>query len=174
MIYSYFSITKKIKNIKDLDFDNKDEDINIENNLISVNKIYEFIDKQIIEVNKKIKEMNDIYKYSIDKLNKKLDLYINLNNVILLKYKKPNNLSNKQINILTNHDFSIPLINKYSERNKIRMKTKDNSSLINPKDIKDINDNYQIPNSSKILSIIEPYLIKKFKNNSTSTGGNNK
>ena len=54
------------------------------------------------------------------------------------------------------------------------MKTKDNSSLINPKDIKDINDNYQIPNSSKILSIIEPYLIKKFKNNSTSTGGNNK
>ena len=172
--HSYFSITKKIKNIKDLDFDNKDEDINIENNLINDNKIYEFIDKQIIEVNKKIKEMNDIYKYSIDKLNKKLDLYINLNNVILLKYKKPNNLSNKQINILTNHDFSIPLINKYSERNKIRMKTKDNSSLINPKDIKDINDNYQIPNSSKILSIIEPYLIKKFKNNSTSTGGNNK
>ena len=172
--HSYFNITKKIKKIKDLEFDIKDEEIDNENNQINENKIFEFIDNQIIEVNKKIKEMNDINKYNIDKMNRKLDLYINLNNVLLLKFKNPKNLSKKQINILTNHDFSIPLINKFSERNKIRMKTKDNLSLINLKDIKDINDNYQIPSSGKILSIIEPYLIKKFKNNSPSTGLNNK
>ena len=170
--HSYFSITKKIYEIKDLEIDNKDEEINIENNQNNDNKIFEFIDKQIIEINKKIKEVNDINKYNIEKMNKKLDLYINLNNVLLLKLKNPKNLPNKQINILTNYDYSIPLINKYSEKNKIKMKTKDNSSIINLKDIKDINDNYQITNSGKILSIIEPYLIKKFKNNSSV--GNNK
>ena len=173
---SNFSITNKTTKNKDTEFNKKEEELNINNNPINENKIFKFIDKQIIEVNKKIKEMNDINKYNIDRMNKKLDLYINLNNVLLLKFKNPKNLNNKQINILTNHDFSIPLINRNSERNKLKIKSKDNSSIINLKDIKeikdkkeikDINDNYLVLNSGKIVSIIEPYLIKKFKSDST-------
>ena len=116
-------------------------------------------------------------KHNIDKMNKKFDLYINLNNALLLKFKYPKNLSNKQTNILTNNDYSIPLINKTSERNKfkterIKINPKGNSSILNLKDIKDINDSNQIISSGKILSIIEPYLIKKFRGD--SVGGNNK
>ena len=179
---NYFSITNKIKKVKDLEIDTKlEEEINNENNENNIqtneNKIFEFIDKQIIEVNQKIKDMNEMNKHNIDKMNKKFDLYINLNNALLLKFKYPKNLSNKQTNILTNNDYSIPLINKTSERNKfkterIKIKPKGNSSILNLKDIKDINDSNQIISSGKILSIIEPYLIKKFRNE--SVGGNNK
>ena len=135
--------------------------------------------------------MNTYNKYNIDKINKKLDLYINLNNVLLLKFKNPKNLSNKQLKILRNHDFNIPLLNNTFEINKnkirldkIKINSKQNSSILNTKEIKaindnnkeikdskdkrdiDINDNYQGPNSGKILSIIEPYLIKKFRGDS--------
>ena len=51
---------------------------------------------------------------------------------------------------------------------RMKLKIKDNSSFLNNKEIKDIkdNDDYQKQNSGKILSIIEPYLIKKFRNDS--------
>ena len=202
---SYFTTYTKIKDIKDLELNNDEDDLfnekteNSENNIQSNNnKIYEFIDTQILEVNKKIKELYDINKYNIDKINKKIDLYINLNNVLLLKFKNPKNLANKQINILTNNEYSIPLINNTFDKNrmkteKIRIRTKENSSIINMKEIKEnkelkdmkesknikeikdskeMKDYYQIWNSGKILSIIEPYLIKKFR--SDSFGGNNK
>ena len=116
---------------------------------------------------------------------------INLNNVLLLKFKNPKNLSNKQLKILRNHDFNIPLLNNTFEKNKnkirldkIKINSKENSSILNTKEIKaindnnkeikdskdkrdiDINENYQGPNSGKILSIIEPYLIKKFRDDS--------
>ena len=173
------------KNIKALGCNNSEDDtFNENNNIIYDNniqlnqnndkKIYEFIDTQIFDLNKKIKEINEINKHYIDKMNKKLDLYINLNNVLLLKFKSPKNLTNNKINILTNNDYNIPLLNnnncdKYKlKTERMKLKIKDNSSFLNNKEIKDIkdNDDYQKQNSGKILSIIEPYLIKKFRNDS--------
>ena len=173
------------KNIKALGYNNSEDDtFNENNNIIYDNniqlnqnnekKIYEFIDTQIFDLNKKIKEINEINKHYIDKMNKKLDLYINLNNVLLLKFKSPKNLTNNKINILTNNDYNIPLLNnnncdKYKlKTERMKLKIKDNSSFLNNKEIKDIkdNDDYQKQNSGKILSIIEPYLIKKFRNDS--------
>jgi hypothetical protein len=175
----------KKKNIKALGYNNSEDDtFNENNNIIYDNniqlnqnnekKIYEFIDTQIFDLNKKIKEINEINKHYIDKMNKKLDLYINLNNVLLLKFKSPKNLTNNKINILTNNDYNIPLLNnnncdKYKlKTERMKLKIKDNSSFLNNKEIKDIkdNDDYQKQNSGKILSIIEPYLIKKFRNDS--------
>ena len=175
----------KKKNIKVLGYNNSEDDtFNENNNIIYDNnsqlnqnnekKIYEFIDTQIFDLNKKIKEINEINKHYIDKMNKKLDLYINLNNVLLLKFKSPKNLTNNKINILTNNDYNIPLLNnnncdKYKlKTERMKLKIKDNSSFLNNKEIKDIkdNDDYQKQNSGKILSIIEPYLIKKFRNDS--------
>ena len=177
--------TNKKKNIKALGCNNSEDDtFNENNNIIYDNniqlnqnnekKIYEFIDTQIFDLNKKIKEINEINKHYIDKMNKKLDLYINLNNVLLLKFKSPKNLTNNKINILTNNDYNIPLLNnnncdKYKlKTERMKLKIKDNSSFLNNKEIKDIkdNDDYQKQNSGKILSIIEPYLIKKFRNDS--------
>ena len=172
----------KKKNIKALGCNNSEDDtFNENNNIIYDNniqlnqnnekKIYEFIDTQIFDLNKKIKEINEINKHYIDKMNKKLDLYINLNNVLLLKFKSPKNLTNNKINILTNNDYNIPLLNnnncdKYKlKTERMKLKIKDNSSFLNNKEIKD-NDDYQKQNSGKILSIIEPYLIKKFRNDS--------
>ena len=172
----------KKKNIKALGYNNSEDDtFNENNNIIYDNniqlnqnnekKIYEFIDTQIFDLNKKIKEINEINKHYIDKMNKKLDLYINLNNVLLLKFKSPKNLTNNKINILTNNDYNIPLLNnnncdKYKlKTERMKLKIKDNSSFLNNKDIKD-NDDCQKQNSGKILSIIEPYLIKKFRNDS--------
>ena len=173
------------KNIKALGYKNSEDDtFNENNNIIYDNniqlnqnnekKIYEFIDTQVFDINKKIKEINEINKHYIDKMNKKLDLYINLNNVLLLKFKSPKNLTNNKINILTNNDYNIPLLNnnncdKYKlKTERMKLKIKDNSSFLNNKEIKDIkdNDDYQKQNSGKILSIIEPYLIKKFRNDS--------
>ena len=175
----------KKKIIKALGYNNSEDDtFNENNNIIYDNniqlnqnnekKIYEFIDTQIFDLNKKIKEINEINKHYIDKMNKKLDLYINLNNVLLLKFKSPKNLTNNKINILTNNDRNIPLLNnnncdKYKlKTERMKLKIKDNSSFLNNKEIKDIkdNDDYQKQNSGKILSIIEPYLIKKFRNDS--------
>ena len=175
----------KKKNIKALGYNNSEDDtFNENNNIIYDNniqlnqnnekKIYEFIDTQVFDINKKIKEINEINKHYIDKMNKKLDLYINLNNVLLLKFKSPKNLTNNKINILTNNDYNIPLLNnnnfdKYKlKTERMKLKIKDNSSFLNNKEIKDIkdNDDYQKQNSGKILSIIEPYLIKKFRNDS--------
>ena len=86
-----------------------------------------------------------------------MDLYINLNNVWLLKYKNHKNLSNKQINILTNHDYSIPLLSKTKEKNvlkidKIKMKQKDNSSILKAKEIKNLNDSKCIKNIKDIIN----------------------
>ena len=175
----------KKKNIKALGYNNSEDDtFNENNNIIYDNniqlnqnnekKIYEFIDTKIFDLNKEIKEINEINKHYIDKMNKKLDLYINLNNVLLLKFKSPKNLTNNKINILTNNDYNIPLLNnnncdKYKlKTERMKLKIKDNSSFLNNKEIKDIkdNDDYQKQNSGKILSIIEPYLIKKFRNDS--------
>ena len=175
----------KKKIIKALGYNNSEDDtFNENNNIIYDNniqlnqnnekKIYEFIDTQIFDLNKKIKEINEINKHYIDKMNKKLDLYINLNNVLLLKFKSPKNLTNNKINILTNNDRNISLLNnnncdKYKlKTERMKLKIKDNSSFLNNKEIKDIkdNDDYQKQNSGKILSIIEPYLIKKFRNDS--------
>ena len=195
---SYFDNYNNInKNPKDSELNlNEDGSNNIDINE-TLDKIYNFIDSQILKLNKKIKEMSEANKYNIEKMNRKLDLYININNVLLLKYKNPKNLSNKQINILTNNDYSIPLLSKTPDKkvlkiDRIKVKSKDNSSILNTKEIKNLNDskdikgnkdiieskdkkdliidkedNYQGLNANKILKKIEPYLIKKFRRDST-------
>ena len=193
---SYFNTDFGIKKFYEKELNNNENEINkeIKESLDKINNLFE---AQILDINKRIKEMNNTNKQNIDKMNKKLDLYINLNNVLLLKFKNPKNLSNKQLKILRNHDYNLPLLNNTFEKskNKIRLdkiknNSKEYSSILNTKEVEainitnnnnnnkeikdykdkmdtDINDNYQGSNSGKILSIIEPYLIKKFKNNDT-------
>ena len=195
---SYFDTNTK--NDNDFKFNIIESDYNNEINekiTQTTDNIYRFIDEQILDINKKIKDVHNINKYNIDKMNKKLDFYINLNNVLLLKFKNPKNLTNKQLNILTNYEFKIPLINKSPEKNKlkfdkIKLNIKENTPILTTKnnrdfsilrDNKDIKDSKEIKEikgkennkeikddghksltSSKIIKIIEPYLIKKFKN----------
>ena len=198
----FFETNNNFKKIKDFEINNIEDNFNNENNeniMQLSNEIYKFIDTQILEINKKIQEMNGINNSNFEKLNKKIDLFFNLNNSLLLKFKNPKNLSNKNLNILTKYDYSLPLKNNSVDKNKlkldkIKIRSKENISILNTKDykdiinikynkedkdnknrkdIKDINDEcFQTQNSGKILSIIEPYLIKKFR--CDSEGRNNK
>ena len=173
---SYYLSPNKTKEVKEFIFDK--DDIKNNNNLINENnnnddKIYEYIDSKILEINKKIKEMQNNNRYLLEKMNKKIDLFINLNNVLLLKIKNAKSLTSKQINILTNYEFSIPLLNNNNDKNKmngekIKAKSKESSSIAK------INDFFQSQqNSAKILKMVEPYLIKKFRSDSIN-GTNNK
>ena len=173
---SYYLSPNKTKEVKEFIFDK--DDIKNNNNLINENnnnddKIYEYIDSKILEINKKIKEMQNNNRYLLEKMNKKIDLFVNLNNVLLLKLKNTKSLTSKQINILTNYEFSIPLLNNNNDKNKmngekIKAKSKESSSIAK------INDFFQSQqNSAKILKMVEPYLIKKFRSDSIN-GTNNK
>ena len=173
---SYYLSPNKTKEVKEFIFDK--DDIKNNNNLINENnnnddKIYEYIDSKILEINKKIKEMQNNNRYLLEKMNKKIDLFVNLNNVLLLKLKNTESLTSKQINILTNYEFSIPLLNNNNDKNKmngekIKAKSKESSSITK------INDFFQSQqNSAKILKMVEPYLIKKFRSDSIN-GTNNK
>ena len=173
---SYYLSPNKTKEVKEFIFDK--DDIKNNNNLINENnnnddKIYEYIDSKILEINKKIKEMQNNNRYLLEKMNKKIDLFVNLNNVLLLKLKNTKSLTSKQINILTNYEFSIPLLNNNNDKNKmngekIKAKSKESSSIAK------INDFFQSQqNSVKILKMVEPYLIKKFRSDSIN-GTNNK
>ena len=173
---SYYLSPNKTKEVKEFIFDK--DDIKNNNNLINENnnnddKIYEYIDSKILEINKKIKEMQNNNRYLLEKMNKKIDLFVNLNNVLLLKIKNTKSLTSKQINILTNYEFSIPLLNNNNDKNKmngekIKAKSKESSSIAK------INDFFQSQqNSAKILKMVEPYLIKKFRSDSIN-GTNNK
>ena len=173
---SYYLSPNKTKEVKEFIFDK--DDIKNNNNLINENnnnddKIYEYIDSKILEINKKIKEMQNNNRYLLEKMNKKIDLFVNLNNVLLLKLKNTKSLTSKQINILTNYEFSIPLLNNNNDKNKmngekIKAKSKESSSIAK------INDFFQSQqNSAKILKMVEPYLIKKFRSDSIN-GSNNK
>ena len=78
---------------------------------------------------------------------------------------------NSPIKIHTNSEYNIPLINNFdkiskknqnldlTDRNNSRKKNFDNISLLN------IQDKRKNISSGKILSVIEHYLIKKFKCN---------
>ena len=84
---SYYLSPNKTKEVKEFIFDK--DDIKNNNNLINENnnnddKIYEYIDSKILEINKKIKEMQNNNRYLLEKMNKKIDLFVNLNNVLLI------------------------------------------------------------------------------------------
>ena len=135
-------------------------------------KIIKFLNNKIIDLNERINELNSSNKKSFEKVNKKIQLCIDLNNSILLKFKKEKFAKIEYPNIYNNYEINIPLINKNNssnnnnkcltdrDKNKIKIKSLENSSSLY------IQDADKKLTSGKILSIIEPYLIKKFKQNS--------
>ena len=147
-------------------FNNLNKDNN--SNYLVLLKIIKFLNNKIIYLNKRINELKTYNKISLENVNKKIQLCIDLNNSTLLKFKKEKFINP---NIYNNYKISIPFINKNNNNNnhkclterknrKVTIKSLENSSSL------DIQDDDNETSSRKLLSIIEPYLIKKFKKNS--------
>ena len=149
----------------------------ISNNIIHI-EAYKYLNNNILNIEEKINKLNNITKFNFEKIYKKVQIYLDLTNSLLMKIKKDkiktmtNNL-NSPVKIYTASEINIPLLNPFdkknsnnninkdlTERNKTKPKNLENTTLFNVK------NKHQTISSSKILSVIEPYLIKKFKSNS--------
>ena len=146
---------------------------NINDNLIHI-EAYKYLNNKIIKIEEKIEEKmieyTNVTKNNFEKMYKKIHLYIDLTNSLLIEIKKEKSKKNKKesnspVKLYTNSEFNIPLIKKNFENNnintdikKIKLANNDNNTILN------IQENKKV-SSSKILSAIEPYLIKKFKSN---------
>jgi len=135
-------------------------------------KIIKYLNNKIIDLNQRINELNSWHKVSLERLNKKIQLCVDLNNSTLLKFKNEKFNKRNYPNIYNNYEINIPYINKNNsssnnnkclterERSKVKIKSLENSSSLY------FQDGDKKFTSGKLLSIIEPYLIKKFKENS--------
>ena len=150
------------------------ENNNINNNLIHI-EAYKFLNNNISNIEERINKLNNMTKFNFDKIYKKIQIYLDLTNTLLIKMKKEKSKSvkkkelNSPIKIYTASEINIPFINSFDKNN-----PKNNNNLTERKKIKNIDnalfninikDKHQTISSGKILSVIEPYLIKKFKNN---------
>ena len=150
------------------------ENNNINNNLIHI-EAYKFLNNNISNIEERINKLNNMTKFNFDKIYKKIQIYLDLTNTLLIKIKKEKSKSvkkkelNSPIKIYTASEINIPFINSFDKNN-----PKNNNNLTERKKIKNIDnalfninikDKHQTISSGKILSVIEPYLIKKFKNN---------
>ena len=170
-------INSKIKEVlekgKKFEFDEILNTLSNNNNNKNDNSInieaYKCLKNKINKIDEKIIEYNNATKANFEKIFKKVNLYIELTNS-LLKIKKEkskiiNKDSNSPVKIYTYSEFNIPLIkksidhNSNIDKNKIRMKSVDNNTLLN------IQEKNKKVGSGIILNVIEPYLIKKFKSN---------
>ena len=148
---------------------------NIYDNLVHI-EAYKYLNNKIIKNDEKIIELTNMTKINFEKIYKKIHLYKELTNSLLIKIKreksKPVRNSNSPMKIYTQSEFNIPLIKSVdkknlinnnnfdiTDKNKIRIKNLENNTLLN------IQDRNKKISSGKILSVIEPYLIKKFKSN---------
>ena len=136
-------------------------------------EIYNKINSRIIDIEDRINKMNHIVKIYFEKINEKIRVYSEMTNSLIIKMKKEKSRMNlnSPIKIQTNSEYNIPLINNFdkiskknqnldlTDRNNSKKKNFDNISLLN------IQDKRKNISSGKILSVIEPYLIKKFKCN---------
>ena len=136
-------------------------------------EIYNKINSRIIDIEDRINKMDHIVKIYFEKINEKIRVYSEMTNSLIIKMKKEKSRINlnSPIKIQTNSEYNIPLINNFdkiskknqnldlTDRNNSRKKNFDNISLLN------IQDKRKNISSGKILSVIEPYLIKKFKCN---------
>ena len=141
------------------------ENNNSKNNNYLYIEAYRFLNQNIIKNDEKIKEIVNITKINFDKINKKIQMCQEVTNSLLIKIKmgslqKRNIDINSPKHIYINSEINIPLINKgkndnydLTSRNKIK------------KNIENITLKHKKISSGKLLSIIEPYLIKKFKSN---------
>ena len=175
-----YNVIRKYKKIFDkeekLDYQEllkalENNDINdINNNTIHI-EAYKYLNNNILNIEEKINRLNNMTKFNFEKLYKKLQIYLDLTNTLLMKIKidKMKSMSknlNSPVKLYTASEINIPPLNSknnnkdLTERNKIKPKNLENSTLFN------IKDKHKTISSSKILSVIEPYLIKKFKSNS--------
>ena len=141
-------------------------------NYLVLLKIIKFLNNKIVNLNERINELKIHHKISLENVNKKIKLCIDLNNSTLLNFKKEKFIKKNSPNIYNNYEINIPFINKNNNNNnnhkclterkkrKVKIKFLENSSSL------DIQDDDKETSSRKLLSIIEPYLIKKFKKNS--------
>ena len=154
---------------------------NINNNNLQV-KAFNYLNDKIRNIEDKNNDINNINKINFVKIHKKLQFYIDLTKKLFMKIKidklkKDKKEYNSPIQIYTTSDFQIPLLNTFDKKNLINKDikdSKDNKDLTERNKIKIKNDNLTLLNikekhqkisSGKILSVIEPYLIKKFKSN---------
>ena len=133
-------------------------------------KAYRNINSKFLMIEDKMREINSLTGYKFEKINRQIQRNFDLTNFILTKIEKlekqKNNYSNKHLNsplhINTTSESNIPLINNIDKKPIVN-----NTDLLDRKikpflNILDRNKNIS---SGKILNIIEPYLIKKFKSN---------
>ena len=151
-------------------FTNFNKDNN--SNYLVLFKIIKFLNNKIIELNQRINELNSWHKVSLERLNKKIQLCLELNNSTLLKFKREKLMKKDYQNIYNNYEINIPLITKNNSSNnhkclverdksKVKIKSLENSSSLY------LQESDKKFTSGKVLRIIEPYLIKKFKENSS-------
>ena len=155
---------------------------NIYNNLIHI-EAYKYLNNKIIKNDEKIIELNNWIKFNLEKIYKKIQTYIDLTNSLLIKIRREkSNIivkknTNSPLKMYTHSDYHIPFIKSFDKKklinkniidsidnNKIRIKYLENNTLLN------IQDKNKKISSGKILSVIEPYLIKKFKSKNTKKG----
>lgn len=162
---------KKFKKIweKEKNFDELlkllDNNHNSKNNNYIIIEAYKYLNSSFIKNNEKINEIINFIKINFEKIYKKMQVYIDLTNTLMVQMKmdsikKRNADMSSSRHIYTNSEINIPLLYKVKNNNNdlsTRSKIK--------KNIENITLKHQKISSGKILSIIEPYLIKKFKSN---------
>ena len=140
-------------------------------NYLVLLKIIKFLNNQIINLNERINELKINHKISLENVNKKIKLCIDLNNLTLLKIKKEKFIKKDCPNIYNNYEINIPFINKNNSINTHKCLTERKKRKTNIKSLENsssfhFQDADEKTSSRKLLGIIEPYLIKKFKKKS--------
>ena len=152
-------------------FTNLNKDNN--SNYLVLLKIVKCLNSKIIYLNERINKLKMYHKISLENVNKKIQICIDLNNSTLLKFKKEKFIKKDYPKIYNKYEINIPFINKNNNNNnnshnqkcltdrqkkKVKIKSLENSSSLIIQD-----DDDKKTSSRKLLRIIEPYLIKKFK-----------
>ena len=162
---------KKFKKIweKEKNFDELlkllDNNHNSKNNNNIFIEAYKYLNTSFIKNEEKINEIIKFTKINFEKIYKKMQVYIDLTNSFMVQIKM-DSIKKKNVDmssaryIYTNSEINMPLLYKVKNNNN-DLSTRNNIK----KNIENITLKHQKISSGKILSIIEPYLIKKFKSN---------
>ena len=137
------------------------------NNYLLNSKAYKNINNKILMIEERIKEINNSTKKKNEKINIQIQKNFDLINYILieidsLKSKYSNKYLNSPVHI---NKSNMPFIDKKTLPNNIDLTDRNSKQNLEKRNFLSIQDRHNNISSGKILNIIEPYLIKKFKSN---------
>ena len=130
-------------------------------------KAYKNINNKISMIEERLKDINNSTKKKNEKINVQIQKNFDLINYILieidrLKSKYSNKYLNSPIHI---NKSKMPFIDKKTLPNNIDYTDRNSKQNLEKRTFLSIQDRHNNISSGKILNIIEPYLIKKFKAN---------